>query len=116
LFDVDADLDPKQDKLENMPKIKKAKKGKDTDFNFVGDDINKDEDSEDSDSEEEDLNYIEMVRVALKMTRAQLGIIDENGLLYRQIKDIFLIFCGDYGGTDELIDLEDLSSPASDLS
>lgn len=52
-----------------MLKIRKPKKGKDTDLNFLGDGLNKDL-SEDSSSEEEDLNYIEMVRVALRETRA----------------------------------------------
>lgn len=50
-----------------------------------------------------------MVRVALRETRSQLGTIDERAPLYNQIKDIFLMFCGDYGGNDELIDLENLS-------
>jgi len=70
LFEVDAGLDPKEEDQEKMPKIRKPKKGKDTDFNFIGDAINKAEGSEDSESEEEDLNYIEMVRVALRATRA----------------------------------------------
>jgi hypothetical protein len=78
-------VDPKPEEIKKPVKIKKngKKKVKDSDFNF-GEKISSDP-SSDSEDDLADANYVEMIREALRDTRHQLGVIDNEGSLYHKI-------------------------------